>query len=173
MATRVALDGGRAPLQASTVERLRTSSGDQIPVWLLVVDPGHLRVFAENDAPADLAALMSADPLAIETRQEREQVAALRMRLVASKIDKERRLTIPAEAFDISAEYLDRSHVWVDQSSPHLDIYTASYVQRVLVMPPSQFLPVTFQSKPGGGASKRAQGARKASKEPEEASDQA
>ncbi len=150
MANRVSLDKGRVPLQSGTVERFGVrAAGSEIPVWLLVVDPGHLRVFSmqEMESLIDLAEVDRADTLTLETREERERLAALRMRLISTAIVVDRRqLKIPAEAFDICGEYLDRTHVWLEQSSPsHVDVYTATYVQRVLEIPPSQFLPTTFQ----------------------------
>jgi hypothetical protein len=150
LATRVTVEKGRAPLQASTVERLASpSAGDQIPVWLLVVDPGHLRVLSQQEIGSlvDLNSLASADALALETQEERQRLGALRMRLISTMIVPERRLKIPMDAFDVCGEYLDRTHVWLDQSSPHVDVYTATYLQRVLAFPPSQFLPATFQTK--------------------------
>lgn len=148
MATRVKLDKGRAPLQASTVERLGPPppGSDQIPVWLFVVDPGHLRVSSQQEIASlvDLDAFTSANPLALETREERERLGSLRVRLISTKIIPDKRLVIPSDAFDVCGEYLDRAHVWLDQSSSHLEVYTATYVQRVLAIPPSQFLPGTF-----------------------------
>jgi len=150
VATRVTLDKGRAPLQTITVERLGSQSpSDQIPVWLFVIDPGHLRVFSQQEIASmvDLEAFTSADVFALETREERERLGALRMRIISSTIVPERRLKIPSDAFDICGEYLDRTHVWLDQSSSRLDVYTATYVQRALALPPSRFLPATFDSK--------------------------
>ena len=148
LATRVKLDKGRAPLQSSTVDRLASNSkGEQIAVWLLVVDPGHLRVLSQQEISdlVDLEAYSTADALKIETREERERLGALRMRLVRTAIVPERRLKIPADAFDVCGEYLDRTHVWLEQSSSQLDVYMATYVQRVLAIPPSEFLPSTFR----------------------------
>jgi hypothetical protein len=136
-------------LQTRTVERLGpASAGEQIPVWLFVVDPGHLRVFSQQEIASlvDLDAFTNADPLALETREERERLGSLRMRLISTTIVPERRLKIPSDAFDVCGEYLDRTHVWLEQSSSHIDVYTATYVQRVLAIPPSQFLPGTFQT---------------------------
>jgi hypothetical protein len=149
LANRVSLDKGRVALQSSTIERFGVREiGSEIPVWLLVVDPGHLRVFSEQDVARliDLDEVDTVDTLALETREERERLAALRMRLISTSIVVDRRqLKIPAEAFDICGEYLDRAHVWIEQSSPaRVDVYTATYVQRVLAIPPSQFLPTTF-----------------------------
>jgi hypothetical protein len=150
LANRVSLDKGRAPLQSSTVERFGVrETGSEIPVWLLVVDPGHLRVFSKRHIAdlIDLDEVGRVDTLWLETREERERLAALRMRLISTSIVVDRRqLKIPAEAFDICGEYLDRTHVWIEQSSlSHVDVYTATYVQRVLAIAPSQFLPGTFQ----------------------------
>lgn len=142
------LDKGRAPLQTSTVENLgsRSPTGE-IPVWLLVVDAGHLRVLSQESISnlVDLEAYRTADVLMLETVEERARLGALRIRLIPTAIVPERRLKIPADAFDICGEYLDRSHVWLEQSSSHLDIYTATYVQTVLAKPPSEFLPSSFQ----------------------------
>lgn len=149
MANRVKLDKGRAPLQASTVERLGPApASDQIPVWLFVVDPGHLRVFSQREISLmELDAFTGVDALGLETREERERLAALRMRLISTKIVPDKRLMIPSDAFDVCGEYLDRTHVWLDQSSSSLDIYMATYVQKMLVLPPSDFLPATFPTK--------------------------
>jgi hypothetical protein len=150
LVTRVNLDKGRAPLQTSDVERFGSlSAGDQISVWLFVVDPGHLRVFSKEEISAqiDLQEFDGADALALETQNERERLGALRMRLILTTIVPERRLRIPSEAFDVCGEYLDRAHVWLDHSSSRLDVYTATYVQRALAIPPSQFLPATFLKK--------------------------
>ena len=147
LATRVTVDRGRAPLQAGMVERLAPPvAGDHIPVWLFVVDPGHLRVFSRQEIASlvDLEAFASADPLALETQEERERLGGLRMRLIETSIVPEKRLKIPSDAFDVCGEYLDRTHVWLEQSSSHLDVYTATYVQRVLAIPPSRFLPAAF-----------------------------
>jgi hypothetical protein len=124
-------------------------AADQITVWLFVIDPGHLRVFSaiEISSLIDLDEFNRADTLAFETQEERERLAGLRMRLMSTTIVPERRLKIPSEAFDVCGEHLDRSHVWLDQSSSSLDIYTATYVQRVLAFPPSRFLPTTFPTK--------------------------
>ena len=51
-------------------------------------------------------------PLA--TREERERLAALRMRVFSTSIKPVRRLVIPAEVFDACEEELDRRHVWID-----------------------------------------------------------
>ncbi len=83
--------------------------------------------------------------LNLETREERERLVALRMRLIPTSIVPERRLKIPSEAFDVCGEFLDRTYVWLEQSFSDLEIYTATYVQKVLAIPPSQFLPSIFQ----------------------------
>jgi len=122
--------------------------GDQIPVWLLLVDPGHLRAFSKQEISklVDLAEFEIADALALETQEERHRLGALRVRLIPTTIVPERRLKIPSDAFDVCGEYLDRTHVWLEQSTYHLDVYTATYVQRVLAIPPSQLLPKTFHA---------------------------
>src|SRR5258708_40026436 len=120
------------------------TDGDQIDVWLFVVDPGHLRVFSavEMGRLINIEEFNRADSLAFETKEERERLAALRMRLISTTIVPDQRLKIPSEAFDVCGEYLDRSHVWLDQSSFCLDVYTATYVQRLLAIPPSRYLPI-------------------------------
>jgi len=95
----------------------------------------------------ELDAFTGVDALGLETREERERLAALRMRLISTKIVPDKRLMIPSDAFDVCGEYLDRTHVWLDQSSSSLDIYMATYVQKMLVLPPSDFLPATFPTK--------------------------
>jgi hypothetical protein len=148
LATRVRLDKGRAALQTATVERLSSPTpGDQIPVWLLVVDPGHLRVLSQQEVNSrvNLESYGTIDVLNLETREERERLVALRMRLIPTSIVPERRLKIPSEAFDVCGEFLDRTYVWLEQSFSDLEIYTATYVQKVLAIPPSQFLPSIFQ----------------------------
>jgi hypothetical protein len=119
-----------------------------VNVWLFIVDPGHLRVFSEQEAKAiaDLDELPKTDVAALETQHERERLVALRLRLLQTAIVWERRLKIPSEAFDLCGEYLDRSHVWLEHSSSHLDVYTATYVQRALAIRPSEFLPSTFHA---------------------------
>jgi hypothetical protein len=135
-------------LQSSAVGRLaRNSKDEQVTVWLLVVDPGHLRVLSQQEISSlvDLEAYNTADVLMLETTEERLRIGALRMRLIRTAIVPERRLKIPADAFDVCGEYLDRTHVWLEQSFSQLDVYTATYVQRVLAIPPSQFLSAAFQ----------------------------
>jgi hypothetical protein len=129
------------------VERL--GKGDQIDVWLFVVDPGHLRVLSASEVAKliDLDEFNRADALAFETQEERDRLVALHMRLIQSAIVPDKRLKIPAEAFDVCGEYLDRTHVWLQQSSTYLDVYTATYVQKVLAIRPSEFLPTAFQRK--------------------------
>jgi hypothetical protein len=112
-----------------------------------VVDPGHLRVLSQQEVNTrfDPDSYGSADVLELETREERQRLAALRLRLIRSAIVPERRLKIPSEAFDVCGEYLDRTCVWLEQSPTVLEIYTATYVQKLLAIPLSQFLPTTFQ----------------------------
>lgn len=148
MANKVTVEKGRAPLQTGTVARLGLpSDGDNIPVWLFVVDPGHLRVFSKEEVVSlfDLEEANRTDILAVETQEERQRLGALRIRLIPSSVVPERRLKIPAEVFDICGEFVDRSHVWLEQSSSQLHIYTATYVRRLLEIPPSQILPPNFK----------------------------
>jgi len=138
MATKAKVVKGRISLQANLVRRL---GGDEATVWLFVVDPGHLRVLSQQEASGlvDLEAFSDADALTLQTREERELVGALRLRLISAGTDK-RRLRIPAEAFDVCGEYLDRSYVWLEESSARIDLFTATYVQRALARSPSDFL---------------------------------
>ena len=150
MPTRVKLDKGRASLQKSAMERFGSpEAGGQISVWLLVIDPGHLRVLSSREIgdAINLDELSGAEALELQTRQERHQLAGLRMRLIPTEIVPERRLKIPAEAFDVSGEYVDRSHVWLEQSPSSLEVYTATYVQTVLSIPPSELLQGKFEAK--------------------------
>jgi hypothetical protein len=92
----------------------------------------------------DMEAFNNADVLALETRGQRERIGALRLRLISTATDR-RRLRIPADAFDLCGEYLDRTHVWLEETPARIDIYTAVYVQRALAIPPPDFLPESFQ----------------------------
>ena len=143
MAGRVSVVLGRVPLQKATVQRLGDPSAKQIEVWLFMVDPGHFRVFsaAEVRHLFDLDEMRAADALSLETREERERLAALRLRLIETEIIPDKRLKLPSEAFDACGEHLDRSHVWLEQAESRLDVYTATYMQRLLSFPPSTFLP--------------------------------
>ena len=146
----VKVDKGRAPLQTNTVERFGPPEvGGQIGVWLFVVDPGHLRVLSAQEIGnvINWDELNGIEALALETQQERLRLAALRIRLISTAIVPERRLKIPAEAFDVSGEHLDRSHVWLDQSPSSLEVYTATYVQTVLSIPASELLRGKFEPK--------------------------
>jgi hypothetical protein len=137
-------------LPSSTVERFGPIAvSGQIPVWLFVVDPGHLRALSQKEIAEsiDLAEFNDADAATFGTLEDREHMVGLRMRLMQTAIVPERRLKIPSEAFDICGEFLDRSHIWLDQSPSHLDIYTTTYVQKLLAKPPAEFLPVVFPAK--------------------------
>jgi hypothetical protein len=125
------------------------AGSDQISVWLFVVDPGHMRVFSavEIGNLIDLDTFNKADSLDFETQEERERLAGLRIRFISTTIVPERRLKIPSDAFDVCGEYLDRSCVWLEETASYLDVYTATYVQKVLAIHPSKFLPPTFPTK--------------------------
>jgi len=146
LATRVKVERGRIPLQKNMVERLGQPDVNQISVWLFVVDPGHLRVFSQQevDNRVNLQEFATADALALETRGDRERLAVLRLRLTPTEIVPERRLKIPSGVFDVCGEYLDRTYVWLEHSAAHLDIFTVTYVQRLLEIPPSRYLPSSF-----------------------------
>jgi hypothetical protein len=74
------------------------------------------------------------DALTLATREERERLAALRMRVFSTSIKPVRRLVIPAEVFDACEEEADRRHVWIDFSSGDIDVYTVIYRERRLAM---------------------------------------
>jgi hypothetical protein len=132
------LQNGCVSLQKDTLQRF--SGDDPVVVWLFIIDAGHVRVYSNSGIRkiVDVDKL-NIDVLSLLTRQEREEQAALRFRLVQTRITG-RRLALPAEIFDLTEEHDDRSHVWLDQSSPHLEIYTASHAQRVRSIPPSRLI---------------------------------
>jgi hypothetical protein len=143
LAVKAKLDRGRVSLETGTIERFGPLTGGKIAVWLFMIDPGHLHVFSEKDMAkrVDLKVFTDADFLGLKTRQERERLGALRLRLVRTDIvPKKRRLAIPDEAFDMCGEYLDRNYVWLEQS-PQLDIFTAIYRQKVVALSASEVLP--------------------------------
>jgi hypothetical protein len=146
LATQVRVEKGRAPLQAAAIERLGPPVDGQIPVWLFVADPGHFRVLSQKDIAGvmDLDAFNSADALTLGTREQRERLGALRLRLIPTAVVPEKRLKIPCAAFDICGEYLDRTHVWLELSPAGIDVFTATYVQKAMAVPPSLFLPGSF-----------------------------
>jgi hypothetical protein len=143
LAAKTKLDKGRISLQASMIKLL---GGEQANVWIFVVDPGHLRVFSHQRAKSlmDLDAYKSGNAVALETREKRERIGGMRLRLISSEMDK-RRLKIPEETFDICEENLDRTYVWLEESTTHLDLYTATYMQRALAIPPGRFMPESAQ----------------------------
>jgi hypothetical protein len=146
MAHRVAVEKGRASLQAATVERLGPpGGGSEVPVWLFIVEHGHIRAYSQEEirGAVDVTAMSTTDVTSIETREERMRIVGLRFRLIQTSIVPERRLRIPSEAFDLCAEYIDRTHVWFDLTT-HVDIFTATYVQTLLGEPLSKFLPKTY-----------------------------
>jgi hypothetical protein len=117
------------------------SSREDIPVWLFLVDLGHLRVISETSSQAVLAIdIKNLDALSLSTREERERLAGLRMRLFSTSIKPVRRLVIPAEVFDACEEEEDRRHVWIDHLSGFVDIYTVTYRQRRLAMSSDKLL---------------------------------
>jgi hypothetical protein len=130
------VDAGRATLPAEMVKPFGDpTSRDDVPVWMFLVDVGHLRVMADRS----LLAILGFDPngvdtLTVATREERERLAALRMRLFSTVIKPVRRLMIPAEVFEACEEEADRRHVWIDFSSGFVDVYTATYRQKRLAM---------------------------------------
>ncbi len=139
---KVSLDANRASLPAETVKLFGDpSSHDDIPVWLFLVDVGHLRVIADASVQTVLGGqLQGTDALNISTQEERQRLAALRMRLFSTSIKPVRRLVIPAEVFDACEEELDRKHLWIDSSAGFLDIYTITYRQMRLTTPPSKLV---------------------------------
>lgn len=146
MATRVKVEKGRVPLQVAAIERLGSPVDGQIPVWLFLVDPGHFRVLSQKDAASvvDLEAFDGADALTLGTREQRQRLGALRLRLIPTAVVPEKRLKIPSAAFDICDECLDRTHVWLELSPTGIDVYTATYVQKAMAVPPPHFLPGSF-----------------------------
>jgi len=143
LATQVKVEKGRAQLQAAAIERLGSPVDGQIPVWLFVVDPGHFRVLSRKDVASavDLDAFNGADALTLGTREQRERLGALRLRLIPTAVVPEKRLKIPSAVF---GEYLDRAHVWLELSPTGIDVYTATYVQNAVAVPPPHFLPGSF-----------------------------
>ena len=138
LATKQKLQDGKISIQSETLQRFGPPvSGTETKVWLLIVDPGHIRVYSEREIgeTVDMEAF-NANAASLETRQDRERVVALRMRLIPSTIISGRRLKIPPDVFDVSEEFLDRTYVWLDQSATNLDIYTATKAQRAMSIPP-------------------------------------
>jgi hypothetical protein len=133
---KIAVDAGRVTLPADAVKPFgEPTTREDIPVWLFLVDLGHLRVMADQN----VRAMWGGDPsgvnaLDLATREERERLAALRMRLFSTSIKPPRRLVIPAEVFDACEEQIDRRHVWIDYSTGCVDVYTVTYRQRLLAM---------------------------------------
>jgi len=132
---KVSVDAGRVTLPAEMVKPFgEPTSRDDIPVWLFLVDVGHLRVMADQSLATLAIDPVGIDALTVATREERERLAALRMRLFSTAIKPVRRLIIPAEVFDACEEDMDRRHVWIDFSSGFVDVYTATYRQNRLAM---------------------------------------
>jgi hypothetical protein len=138
------LQKGKVSLQTETLKRFGTVATDtkEIPAWLLVIDPGHLRVYAQQEigSVADME-VFNADARLLATRDERERLVALRLRVIQTGIVSGRHLRIPSDVFDTCGEYLDRGHVWLDQSPDRLDIYTAVHFQKAMAIDPSQLQP--------------------------------
>jgi hypothetical protein len=116
-----------------------------IPVWLFLIDPGHLRLMSDEDLRSvlDVDGFQGLDAIALDTREERERLAGVRMRLFRTAITPFReqwRLKIPAEAFDACEERLDRNQVWIEQVMTTIDVYTATYVQKIRSKSPSELL---------------------------------
>jgi hypothetical protein len=143
---KVKLYKGRAPLQQGMVKLFGDPKAkDEIPVWLFLVDPGHLRVMSDKDLRSmlDVQGFHGLDAITLDTREERERLAGLRLRLfqTAMKPQGEQwRLAIPSEAFETCEEYLDRTSIWIQQTANTLDVYTWSYVQKVTSRAPRQLL---------------------------------
>jgi hypothetical protein len=130
------VDAGRATLPVEMAKPFGDpTSSDDIPVWLFLVDVGHLRVMADQSLRGMWGIDPGIDALTVPTREERERLAGLRMRLFLTAIKPVRRLMIPAEVFDVCEEDADRKHVWIDDSAGAVDIYTATYRQKRLAMP--------------------------------------
>jgi len=143
VATKQKLQDGKVSLQSGTLQRFGPPvNGTETTVWLLMVDPGHFRVYPEPEIGkvADMHSF-NADAASLETREERERAVALRLRLIRTTIISGRRLKIPADVFDISDEFLDRTYLWLDQSATRLDLYTATKAQRALTIPPTHLAP--------------------------------
>ena len=136
----------RAPLQQGMVKPFGDhTSKEEIPVWLFLVDPGHLRVMSDGDLRSmmDVEGFDGLDAITLDTREEREKLAALRLRLFQTAMKpygEQWRLAIPSEVFEACEEYLDRSNVWIEQTINALDVYTSSYVQRVNSRSPRRLL---------------------------------
>jgi len=94
---KVSVDAGRVTLPAEMVKPFgEPTSRDDIPVWLFLVDVGHLRVMADQSLATLAIDPVGIDALTVATREERERLAALRMRLFSTAIKPVRRLIIPA-----------------------------------------------------------------------------
>ena len=139
---KISLDAGRANLPTEAVRPFGDpTSGEDIPVWLWLVDVGHLRVIAYDALQAILGAdITQVDAMTLRTREERERLAALRMRLFRTSIKPTRRLMIPAEVFDACEEEDDRKHVWINFLGGALDIYTSTYRNKRLATPSNKLL---------------------------------
>lgn len=140
---KVNVDAGRVSLASEMVKPFGdTASRDDIQVWLFLIDPGHLRVMA-NQTISELTGfdLNKADALALATREERERLSALRMRIFETSINpSKKRLAIPAEVFEICDETEDRTHIWIDFFGGILELYTVTYGQRRLATSPERLL---------------------------------
>ena len=134
---KASVDAGRVSLPTEMVKLFGDpTSREDIPVWLFLIDPGHLRVMSESDVREILGKEPNkVDSLALETREQRERLAALRMRLFQTSITPVRRLKIPAEAFEACEEELNRRHVWIDGSASFVDVYMATYRNARLATP--------------------------------------
>jgi hypothetical protein len=135
---RVSVDLGRVSLPAEMVKAFGDPMAtEDIPVWLFLVDPGHLRVMADRSLPVMLGFdPVGLDALTLATREERERLAAIRMRLFSTVIKPVvKRLVIPAEVFDACEEELDRKHVWIDHPADFVDVYLATYRRTRLATP--------------------------------------
>lgn len=147
MAVRAIVEKGRATLHKAMVEIFGDPVREEdVIVWLFVLDPGHLRVLSEQ-AKTDVFSshgFATDDAIGLEVREERERLAALRIRLIQTSIVWKWRLRIPSEIFELCEEDLDRTRVWIDQGSSWLDVYTATYVQKLMRISPSKLLPKAF-----------------------------
>ena len=139
---KLSLDAGRVSLPAEMVKFFGDpSSREDIPVWLLLIDLGHLRVISDASLQAMLGIdIKNLDALGLSTREERERLAALRMRLFSTSIKPVRRLVIPADVFDACEEEDDRRHVWIDYLAGFVDVYTVTYRLKRLAMSPEKLL---------------------------------
>jgi hypothetical protein len=103
-----------------------------------------MRVYSQHEIGdiVDMAAF-NADPLSFGPGEERDRVIAVQARTMKTVIVYRRFLKIPAGAFDVCEESIDRRSVWIDQSPQRLDIHTQSRHLRTMTFSHSELRAAT------------------------------